>query len=144
MYTRSVEKDIKEQIATYIATPHSPLHIVIATVAFRMGIDVPGVRNIIHFGSPEDKETYVQEVEHAGRDGKCAHAVLLTWKKGHQHIDKQMQDYCSNTTNAVVTCYSMTLTNIKGLPLIVCLCCDVCSQQCNCGKSQDILPSLLL
>ncbi len=35
------------------------LHVVIATVAFGMGIDCPDVREVIHWGVPEDAEMYV-------------------------------------------------------------------------------------
>ncbi len=49
------------------------LHVVIATVAFGMGIDCPDVREVIHWGVPEDAEMYVQE---SGRGGGLCHAIL--------------------------------------------------------------------
>ncbi len=39
----------------------SNLHVIVATVAFGMGIDCPNVRQVIHYGSPSDVESYVQE-----------------------------------------------------------------------------------
>ena len=70
---------VKVKILEQFTSPSSSLCVVIATVAFGMGVNCPDVRQIIHWGVPEDTEIYIQESGRAGRDGKLA-CVLFFFK----------------------------------------------------------------
>ena len=136
MFTACTHPTVKDSILNSISSKDGTLRVIIATIAFGMGLDCPNIRRIIHWGPSSDVESYLQETGRAGRDGEQATASLYyTNIDIGQLEDEAMKKYCKNKTK----CRRMILLQEFDFPIndtrttSLCSCCDVCELTCTCS-----------
>ncbi len=143
MFT-SVTDQAHKEIIISMFTKQSQLRVVIATVAFGLGIDCPDVHEIIHVGIPEDIESYIQETGRAGRDGKPSLAILLK-ARVHHVCEEGIKEYVENDSQCRrdVLFNSMDNYTHRQMGTSPCLCCDICALICTCGCCSRNLSSFV-
>ena len=88
-YHAGLEPATRERVQT--AFLGGDLQVVVATIAFGMGIDKADIRTVIHAGLPATLEGYYQEIGRAGRDGKLSRTYLM-----HSYADQRTHDFFLN------------------------------------------------
>jgi len=121
--------------------------VVVATVAFGMGIDKPDVRFVVHYDLPKNIEGYYQETGRAGRDGLPAEAMLLFGAQDmvmarrlvENSVDDEQRRIGTHKLNSMIafsealTCRRRVLLNYFGEDLgDDCGNCDICSAPPEC------------
>ena len=88
-YHAGLDAETRERVQTRL--PSGQLEVVVATIAFGMGIDKADVRTVIHAGLPGTLEGYYQEIGRAGRDGAPSRTILM-----HSYADRRTHDFFLN------------------------------------------------
>lgn len=135
MYSRASSPEMKEKVTLAFCQQDHVLRIVLATTAFSMGLDCPDVHQVIHWGTPNDPEQYVQEIGRGGRDGKKSNAVLMHGKLS-RHVKKEMKQYAENKTccRRQILYKPFMKYEYNNTEHASCNCCDYCSLLCECSS----------
>lgn len=88
-YHAGLDPETRERVQR--AFQAGELEVVVATIAFGMGIDKANIRTVIHAGLPATLEGYYQEIGRAGRDGAPSRTYLM-----HSYADQRTHDFFLN------------------------------------------------
>ncbi len=109
-YHAGLDSDHRRQVQENFITGKT--EVIVATVAFGMGIDKPNVRTVIHTGLPGSVEGYYQEIGRAGRDGLPSRAILM-----HSYADRHTHDFFIERDYPEVLVLDRIFAGLNGEPV---------------------------
>ncbi|CAB3998626.1 mediator of RNA polymerase II transcription subunit 34-like [Paramuricea clavata] len=123
---------VKEHVMKQFSSEFSHLRILIATIAYGMGVNCQGVTRVIHFVPSKSIQAYIQESGRSGRAGESSIALLLFNGVMLKVADAKMKDYVKSES-----CRRKLLSQYFDAKLPSKLptgheCCDVCALNCEC------------
>ena len=137
MYHARIDEQNKDTILKSFSDENGCIRVLIATIAYGMGIDCKGVKNVIHYGPPQNLERYLQESGRAGRSADLScRAVILYSNVMLQQCDEGMVNYIRNKNSIcrrklLLAHFDVDLSEMEHYSNPH-QCCDVCKQKCNC------------
>ena len=145
MFTACTHTDVKSTMLKLLEYPDIGLRVVFATIA--LGLDIPNIRQIIHWRAPSDVESYMQETGRAGRDEKPATAVLYgSVSTCGMLTDESIKNYCDLKQGECRRFHLLQYFEYgtESFTTSKCNCCDLCSLICSCQSCKTRQSPIIL
>ncbi len=147
---------VQKAITLQFADPDSPLRVLVTTNGFGMGVDIPSISRIIHWGVTKSPVWYWQEIGRAGRDGSQSNVILpatpisLTQKTVSSEMRSVIKDIVNGSCVRKSILERLCISSIDPTTLSLapsdcpgdrgdspctcekCTCCSVCAASCKC------------
>ena len=152
MFHAQIGEDLKQFTVDYFKSKHSKLRVLISTIAFGLGMDIPDITQIIHWGQIKSVLSYWQQVGRAGRGGQKTKAIW--YPKSTAGENKELLDKLKHDTSICIRKAILETFVLRGMDLSIlkdmekrttcnkncklcecslCLCCSHCRIRCQCA-----------
>ncbi|XP_061185625.1 uncharacterized protein LOC133193686 [Saccostrea echinata] len=159
MFHRNIDEDSSVRILQSFKDNDSELKCLFSTVAFGMGVQIPDVELVVHWGVPKSVLCYWQEVGRGGRDERDAYAICYAYGRSliKKITDEKMISVAKSSLqkNACIRYSVLKNMEIKGMALshlqengqscsgnedqcLASRCCTFCSLKCSCGNQSKV------
>nr|XP_054758518.1 ATP-dependent DNA helicase RecQ-like [Lytechinus pictus] len=142
MYHTNSEDDVQQHIVKDFGDSKGTIRVLVATIAFGMGVDVQGCHNVIMYGVPSHIDDYVQMSGRVGRDGKKSLSICMKYPGDKKHgTSDEIKSYISGDScrrAVIVDCFGEAQTS--NVVHVLHECCDICALKCMCAGSTCDTP----
>ena len=136
MFHSRIDDLNRDHILESMGEPNGSVRVLIATIAYGMGIDCKNVKSVLHYGPSYNLETYLQESGRAGRSSiEMCKSVVLYSSLMMKHCSEETKSYLRESS----TCRRKILlknfdVDLEKLPAAepAHYCCDFCQKHCKC------------
>jgi len=138
-HSKTLEKNKKKVL--HSLTNETAMRFVIATSSLGCGVNMKGIKYIVHYGPSYDLTDYCQQVGRGGRNIESfCDAILYTFPQGDKDITKQMKNYVHSASISCLRSMLFTPFN-ENCEIVQPLtpghwCCSYCKKKCECGDDQ--------
>lgn len=137
LYSAATSKVMKTKVLQQFVDPSSPLRVIVATIAFGMGLDAPDVHRVLHWGPADSIEAYVQESGRCGRDHNYSEATLYYEARelalNVTSVSNNIKTYCANTgfCRRKILMQEFEPAGEIETPTPLHRCCDICTMNAH-------------
>ena len=148
MYHGDIGRSLQEYILKTFCQQDSSIRVLVCTIAFGMGVEIPDIRQVIHWGKSKTLLGHWQEIGRAGRDGQTAKAIWYpksTAGEDKETFDKIKKEERMCIRQIILEHFilpGMTVNFPQRLPCNdkcrqcscqLCVCCSHCQKSCPCA-----------
>ena len=144
MYHAGTPETVKKHISNNLSDEDGYIRVLIATIAFGMGIDCKNVNRILHFGPSKNIESYIQESGRAGRDGSYSECILLFNGLLSSHCSSDMKELLHDENSCRRDLLMKPFGFTPQAHMRKHMCCDTCTKKCNCDEQCRTKTGLLI
>ena len=136
MFHSKTPEALKTKVLDNFVPTDGAVRVVVATTALGMGVNIPDVERVCHFGIPDTIEEYVQEIGRAGRDGRKSYGIMYFKCYHLAHCDDSMKAFIKNPeTKCRREMVAMHFKTKHATVSPLHDCCDICTKKCDCSLS---------